>query len=421
MRRPLQVELLRGTAPAAALAIFGGTVWMLCVHADVWAGRWAGLVGYFRVCLLILCALMVAAGAWQAGRERRRGMGELLASTPRPAWQPLLVSWLSVAVAGSAGAVAVLGGAAALVGAQATYPGRDWWWVLLVGLLALWAAAAFGVLVGRLVPYRAIAPIAGVATYVGLGATTYVDVYRATWLSPVRDNLRAELLIPGELHLAQAAWLLALTATLLALAARIRWVTVVAVALTAAAAVPIVTGPRVSRLPTDPRAVEPVCTTDGPPVCMARVNAFLLDDVAAAIQPLLTRMAGIPGAPTRAADSTILPDGQVPGQAETVWLNLLEQPQVFGGLAEVSELRSGFRQITEPFCDHAHLDYSPEVDKARTVALQWLLDEQQPLSDLPTDRLRALPLDQQRAWFGEYLAAARACDGKRLAELGERL
>ncbi len=59
VRRPLQVELLRGTAPSAALAMFGGAVWMLCVHADVWAGRWAGLVGYFRVCLVILCALMV--------------------------------------------------------------------------------------------------------------------------------------------------------------------------------------------------------------------------------------------------------------------------------------------------------------------------------------------------------------------------
>ncbi|SCF20781.1 hypothetical protein GA0074695_4342 [Micromonospora viridifaciens] len=421
MRRPLRVELARGTAPAAALAIAGGTVWMLCVHTDAWAGRWAGLAGYFRVCLLILCALMVAAGTWQAGRERRRGMGELLASTPRPAWQPLLVSWLSVALAGTAGAIAVLGGAAVLVGARATYPGRDWWWVLLVGLLALGAAAAFGVLVGRLIPFRTVAPIAGVATYVGLGAATYVDANRATWLSPARDNLRAELLIPGELHLAQAAWLLALTATLLVLAARLRWTAVVAVALTAAAAVPIVTGPPIGRLPADPRAIEPVCTTDGPPVCVARVNAFLLDDVAAAAQPLLARMAGIPGAPTRAADSTTEPDGPVPEQADTVWLNLLEQPRVFGGLATVSELRAGFRQLTEPFCDDLRLAYSPEADKAQKVALGWLLDEPQTLPDLPADRLRALPPDQQRAWFGEYLAAARACDGKRLAELGARL
>ncbi|MEV6925449.1 ABC transporter permease [Dactylosporangium sp. NPDC051485] len=414
------MELLRGTAPAVALAATGGMVWMLCVHTDAWAGRWAGLAGYFRVCLLILCAMMVAAGAWQAGRERRRGMGEVLASTPRPAWQPLLVSWLSVSLAGTAGVVAALAGAAALIGSRATYAGRDWWWVLLVGLLALWTAAALGVLVGRLVPLRTVAPIAGVATYAGLGAAIYVDSSRATWLSPARDGLRAELLVPGDLHLAQAAWLLALTAALLALAARLRWVAALAVALAAAAAVPIVAGPRVGRLPTDPRAIEPVCTTAGPQVCVARVNAFLLDDVAAATQPLLARVAGIPGAATRAADSTIRPDGEVLGQTETVWLNLLQQPRVFGGLATVGELRDGFRQMTDPYCDGvqdgAQGAYSEKANRARKVALEWLLDEPQ-----PTDRLRALPLEQQRAWFGEFLAAARACDGNRLIELGERL
>nr|WP_244161719.1 hypothetical protein [Micromonospora eburnea] len=64
------------------MAMFGAGVWMLAVHPDDWAGRWAGLANYLRVSLLILCALMIAAGAWQSGRERRRDIDELIASTP---------------------------------------------------------------------------------------------------------------------------------------------------------------------------------------------------------------------------------------------------------------------------------------------------------------------------------------------------
>ncbi|MFI6761044.1 hypothetical protein ACIBF5_18100 [Micromonospora sp. NPDC050417] len=419
MRRPLRVELLRGTAPAAALATAGGTVWMLSVHTNAWAGRWAGLAGYFRSTLLILCALMVAAGAWQAGRERRRAMGEMLTSTARPAWQPMLVAWFAVALGGTIGTVAVLGGAALLIAPAATYVGHGWWWALLVGLLALWTAAALGVFVGRLVPFRAVAPVAGLATFVGLSAATYRSNDRASWLSPIQDtNLAAGQFIPGELHLTQAAWLLALAAALLALASRLRWATLLTVALAATAAVPFLTGPRVGRLPTDPQAIEPVCTVDGPTVCVARINAFILGDVAAVTQPLLARMTKIPGAPTRVADLDTLPDGQYPeDHVDTVWLNLSEQPRALGGLARGDSLRHMFGQASLPTCDGV----AEEADRTQYVAREWLTDEPQPFADLPTDQLRALPPDQQRAWFGEYLAAARGCDQERLVQLGARL
>ncbi|RKR86439.1 hypothetical protein BDK92_0665 [Micromonospora pisi] len=415
MRRPLRVELFRGTAPAAALATAGGTVWMLGVHTDAWAG----LAGYFRSTLLVLCALMVAAGAWQAGRERRRAMGEMLTSTARPAWQPMLVAWFAVALGGTIGTVSVLGGAAVLIAPVATYVGQGWWWGLLVGLLALWTAAALGVLVGRLVPFRAIAPVAGLATFVGLGAGTYLSNDRVAWLSPVQDtDLTAGQFIPGELHLTQAVWLLALTAALLALAARLRWTTLLTVTLAATAAVPFLTGPRIGRLPTDSRAIEPVCTVDGPPVCVARINAFILDDVATVTQPLLARMTRIPGAPIRVADLDTLSDGQYPeDHVDTVWLNLSEQPRALGGLARGDSLRRLFGRASLPTCDAL----PEEADRTQYVAREWLTDEPQPVADLPTDQLRALPPDQQRAWFGEYLAAARDCDQEHLVQLGERL
>ncbi|MEU7172005.1 MULTISPECIES: hypothetical protein [Micromonospora] len=95
---------------------------MLAVHPDDWAGRWAGLANYLRVSMLILCALMIAAGAWQSGRERRRDIDELIASTPRPGWQPLVMAWLAVTVAGVAGLLVAFAGAAVLIAGSRPTP-----------------------------------------------------------------------------------------------------------------------------------------------------------------------------------------------------------------------------------------------------------------------------------------------------------
>ncbi|SCE97421.1 hypothetical protein GA0074695_2592 [Micromonospora viridifaciens] len=421
MRRALRVELRRATAPFAALAMFGAGVWMLAVHPDDWGGRWAGLANYLRMSMLILCALMIAAGAWQAGRERRRDIDELLASTPRPGWQPLLMSWLAVALAGTTGVLVAFAGAAVLVARVATYTGGGWWWTLVVGILALGAAAALGVFVGRIVPLRVVAPIAGLAAYVGLGIATYWDGKAVAWLSPVYGGWAADRLVPVRVTALQAAWLAAVAALMLAAAARLRRAAILAGGLAIAVAVPIITGPAARRLPADPHAVELVCTTAGPQVCLSRINAFLIDDVTAVVQPILAHLDGIPGAPRRAVDQAAQPDGQPIGENDgTVWLNLNYQSTALGGLASPAQLRADFRQITLPECRDAsgRREVDQQVYLTDALATGWMLDEA-PIADTPLARLRALPIPEQRAWFAAYLDAAGRCDGPSLIRLGQ--
>jgi hypothetical protein len=401
--------------------MFGAGVWMLAVHPDDWGGRWAGLANYLRVSLLILCALMIAAGAWQSGRERRRDIDELIASTPRPGWQPLVVAWFVVTLAGAAGLVVAFAGAAVLVARVATYTGGGWWWTLVVGVLALAAAAAVGVAVGRLVPLRVAAPIAGLATYLGLAIVAYWDGTPGAWLSPVYGGWAVYSAVPGRVTALQAAWLVALTVLLLAVTARQRRAALLAGGL--AVAVPITTGPGTYRLPADPAAVELVCTSSGPQVCLSRINAFLIDDVTKVVQPILARLDGIPGAPRRAADQAAQPTGlSIERDDGTVWLSLDYQSTALGGLASRKSLRADFRQVTRARCEDPSGTRSIDqrVHRTDTLATDWMLDEAATPDDVPLARLRALPEPAQRAWFATYLDAAHRCDIPALIRLGEQ-
>lgn len=423
MRRALRVELRRGTAPFAAAAMFGTGVWMLAVHPDDWGGRWAGLANYLRVSMLILCALMIAAGAWQSGRERRSDIDELIASTPRPGWQPLVVAWLAVTLAGAAGVLVAFAGAAVLVARVATYTGGGWWWTLTVGVIALAAASAVGVLVGRLVPLRAAAPIAGLATYLGLAIVIYWDGTSAAWLSPVYGGWAVYALVPERVTALQGAWLVALAALLLAAAARQWRAASLAGGLAIAVAVPIIAGPGTHRLPADPAAVELVCTSNGPQVCVSRINAFLIDDVTEIVQPILGRIAGIPGAPRRAVDHSARPAGQsIDQDHDTVWLNLDYRSTALGGLANPEHLRADFRQVTRSRCEDASgaSRSDQRVFRTDTLATRWMLDEAAAADDVPLARLRALAKPAQRAWFAAYLDAADRCNVQTLIRLGQQ-
>ncbi|PSK66602.1 hypothetical protein B0E53_01402 [Micromonospora sp. MH33] len=403
--------------------MFGAGVWMLAVHPDDWAGRWAGLANYLRVSLLILCALMIAAGAWQSGRERRRDIDELIASTSRPGWQPLVVAWLAVTVAGVAGLLVAFAGAAVLVARVATYTGGGWWWTMAVGVLALAAAGAVGVLVGRLVPLRVAAPIAGLATYLGLAIVVYWNGACAAWLSPVYGGWAVYSLVPDRVSVLQAAWLVALTVLLLAAAARRRRAALLAGGLAVTVAVPIITEPGTYRLPADPAAVTLVCTSSGPQVCLSRINAFLIDDVTKVAQPILARLDGIPGAPRRAADQAAQPAGQsIERDYDTVWLNLDYQSTALGGLTSRKSLRADFRQVTRARCEDPSGTRSIDqrVYRTDTLATDWMLNEAATPDDMPLTRLRALPEPAQLTWFATYLDAAHRCDTSALIRLGEQ-
>lgn len=299
-----------------------------------------------------------------------------------------------------------------LVARIATYTGGGWWWTLTVG-----------VLVGRLVPLRVAAPIAGLATYLGLAILTYWNGTSAAWLSPVYGGWAVYSLVPGRVTMWQAAWLVALTALLLAAAARERRAALLAGGLTIAAALPIITGPGTHRLPADPAAVELVCTSSGPQVCLSRIDAFLIDDVTAVVQPILAHLDGIPGAPRRAADQAAQPARQSIEQDEdTVWLNLDYQSTALGGLASSKNLRADFRQVTRARCEDPFgvRRIDQRVYRTDTLATDWMLDEAATPDDEPLTWLRALPQTAQRTWFAAYLDVAHRWDIPALIRLGKQ-
>lgn len=429
-RGVLRTELLRGTAPAAAAVFAVAGPVMLFNETEYWVGRWGPLAEYIRVMLLVLGPVAVAAGAWQAGRERRRRIAEQLTATPRPHWQPVLVGWATVTLGLWAGLLLTWLSGAVLVAPIATYGGRSWWLTLGVGFVALAAACALGIVAGRHVGGWFAAPAAGVVSYVGLGVVTYAGTSHGwPWLSPTLGNARQGVqYLAADFQLLQAFWLAAVAATLLvAMSAGRTWLAAAPAAVAVAAAVPIVTGPGYDRWQADPDATEQVCAGGrGPEVCLATVNAFLLDDVTPPVREALAQWDGVPDGFDRAVDassrlgsrSESAPDG-------TVVLDFVFLISWTGGLSGTDEYGYSIEQeVADATTQRPWQECSFEVrhgELQRTVenaANAWAGGSRpSPL----TDKLLALPAADQQDWMGRYLTAARACDGDALAELAEEL
>lgn len=449
--RALRTELLRGTAPiaAATFAVAGSA--MLFNDTEAWAGRWAPLAESSRVILIVLVPMAIAAGAWQAGRERRRRIGEQLTATARPGWQPVLVAWVAVTLGTFAGYLLVWLSGAVLVAPIATYGGRTWWLTLAVGFVGLAAASALGVAIGRLIPGRVVAPLAGVLSYVVFGVLSLSNASGLMWLAPALSSPRSgtHYLAP-TFQLVQVAWLGALAATFVLVAtARRKWLAVVPAALALTVAVPIVNGPGYDRWQPDPVAQELVCAEgDGPDVCLARVNAFLLDDVTGPVREQLARWDGVPGGYFRLIDAMSLDmRWQPPPPEGTAVIHLENLISWNGGLSDLTEYGDTIenqiaRTTTAVTWDACGTLEPPRAELgARSVAedaaLRWAgadldrvargevppvpVDQENDAETSPFERLRAMPEADQLEWMGRYLEAARTCDDDAFTELAEAL
>lgn len=208
-----------------------------------------------------------------------------------------------------------------------------------------------------------------------------------------------------------------LAATALVLvAARRRWLSVLPVMVAAAGAAWLLGGPHPQWEP-DPVATELVCTEDQPRVCLIRQDAFLLDDVTPIAREALARFEGVPGGPTRALGWTYgPPPGPEPhltidthGVTLTGELDSAEWSAVYWW----PELACG-----TPGDDHEYLWLANTASIWASGSLPvWATPE---VAD-GYAALAAMPPAQQRAWIGELIAAAAACDRAVLDQLAERL
>ncbi len=138
---------------------------------------------------------LAGAAAWMAGRERRRGMGELLGTVPGSALGRQLASLLAVIFWGAAAYLLIAAILVAITARHATWGGPILW-PGIVGLLALGTYAALGFLIGTALPSRFTAPLVAVLAYFVQGMTRYLgnidtriavapDLNWLTYLSPV--------------------------------------------------------------------------------------------------------------------------------------------------------------------------------------------------------------------------------------------
>lgn len=417
----LRTELLRSAAPAAAVATLVLGALMMYSEAGSWAGRWMPFAAAVRFSTLILASIAVAFGAWQGGRERRRRIGEQLASTPRPRWQPLVVAWAGVTLGCWLGLLVVVAAGAALVAPVATYAGGGWWWLLAVTPVALAAMTAAGIALGRAAPFWVVAPVAMIVVY-GLQVYAHdtVGLRGAQWLAPIiAVHDAGGQTLGGRIHLEQALWFGGLAATVLVLAAaRRKWLAVLPAAVAAAGAAPLLNGgPPYLEWERDPVATELVCTEDGPQVCLTKDEAFLLDDVTPVARDALARFEGVPGGPTRAVGMSY-------------WVPLGAEP--------VLDIDTGQVTITgELHADRTAVWWWPELPCAPAVperyrwlpetAAMWGSGEEPDPAWVPPENINryeallAMPQADQKAWIGGVIAAAGACDQAALDQLAERL
>jgi hypothetical protein len=275
---------------------------------------------------------VVGAAAWMGSRDARRHTSELTAITARPRWARLLPTWAATtcwALVGYLVCLAVLYG---MTAHQARWGGPLWWPAAVVAA-SLPAFSALGFIAGALLPSRFTAPLAAIAAFFVLALSTELIVgSQSYWqISPVvaapwdiGSNASMATFYPyvPDLAMAQVIFPAGLTVALLAALAlprgsggrRLRAVAaaVTAAGLAAAGTAVALAGtgqldsqgmiaiPALHDAASDrPIRFTPVCSHTAIPVCLNPAYASYLPVTGTALAPLLSEVAGLPGAPAR--------------------------------------------------------------------------------------------------------------------------
>jgi hypothetical protein len=334
--RLLRIELRR-TATLWLLPPLAALLWLTTYRPSMAAPPWWNLRGAMiqQQALLALAPLVAGAAAWMGSREGRRGSADLVGVTALPHWAGQLVTWAATTCWAM---VAYLGGVAVVYGItaqQATW-GGPLWWPVAVGAAMVAACCALGFAAGALLPGRFSAPLVAVAVFLVLGAGAIAIEHNSTYAQIWPLNVQGALpqdafgvfspYLP-DLAITQVLFLAGLAVVVLgalglraaAGGRRLRCVAAVAAAAGLAAAGtgvglagtarPGATGiviPALHDAAADkPLPYTPVCSHAAVPVCLHPAYRSLLPAVTAALGPLLSEVAGLPGAPVRASQVAV--------------------------------------------------------------------------------------------------------------------
>ncbi|MET7696724.1 hypothetical protein [Streptomyces sp. NPDC005485] len=429
-RPPLRAEALRGFAPWAGAAFLVALVWGLVFTADQWQGSWGETSGRLAIGAgLIGAPFALAAGAWQGGREHRRGMTELRASVSRTPLAQLstaalpLAGWLVTAyLAAVAGALLACAPYASAGAPEPT--------VFAGTAIALAACSLLGHVIGRVAPWRLTAPALALAAFVLFGMLNGAQsALRYLALAFVRGS-------HDDLHLwwyplALAVWTTGLAvAAALAHAARRRATALLPLTAALGAAVLLVqTGDGLVQ--ENPLARHQVCDDSTTPrVCVNATYPGMLPEVADALSGLTGRLRGVRNLPVRFEDRPGEPhrdEAQLPMLTPFGWSAVrarVTDPEQYTWEAALALVRQD--------CDGV-----PSAERVRTAdaaMVRWLaprhldkeLHDQSVASarqrgddkelarlraeDKAYEHLTAMSDDQRRTWLSTYFATARDCD-----------
>ncbi|GAA1278272.1 hypothetical protein [Saccharothrix xinjiangensis] len=438
--RILGIELRRTSAPVMGLVTVAVLLFMLdwgpaAKNSTAWTGQWSSLAEWSRFMLLLAWPLVIGGGALLGMRDRRSGVEELFASTPRPRAQRVLRTLgASAAALVAAYAVVVVVGAVRM---RSDYFHWGWLPVVLVGVLSLVAASWVGVGLGRLAPWPLTPPVAAVATFalMALAQSAEGGGYRFALLTPVvRSPDSVFEHVAGVVTTGQAVWFAGLALTGFLLVALRRWWPAALPALVAGAvAVPLMPATPAGALSPDPVAAELVCA-DG--LCLTRAHEGERAALAGPAREALRQLAKLPSPPVevREAAGAVLADERGPDAPEAVWVRL-DEFTYFRASGEVAPEKvvewlvagAGTRSCVGEYVTE---DITREV-AFRTVAAAWVTGELRPLPvyrmwiGRETDAvaatawevLRALPEAEQAARVQAAREVQAACSGDPLTAL----
>jgi hypothetical protein len=323
LRRSAMLWLLPPAVVLFAFDTYRSTVSML----PYWDLRAVAIQSH---AVLDFAPFVAGAGAWMGSRDGRRHTIELVGTTAVPRWAALLTTWTAATCCAEAAYLACVGAAYLATVRQQAW-GGPLWWPVAVGAASVAAFCAVGFAAGVLIPSRftaplvaAVAPVLLIATINPPGNTTYALV------SPENSTARLNffpdvgIFYPylSDVAIVEVMFLAGLAATAIgvlglpagACGQRARGLAaVLALAGTAAAGTAVgLAGtarldahgmfaiPALNDAASDqPIPYTPVCSHSAIPVCLHPAFRAYLPDVTAALEPVLTQVAGLPGAPVR--------------------------------------------------------------------------------------------------------------------------
>jgi hypothetical protein len=470
--RLLRIEL-RHSAMAWLVPVAAGLFWLTTYRKamagpPLWNLRAAGLQ---MGAVLDFAVPVTGAAAWTGSREARRRIAGQVGVTARPRWARLLLPWAAVtlwAMAAYAGCVAVLYGVTAH---QAT-GGGPLWWPVAVAACAVPACSALGFTAGTLLPSRFTAPLAAVAAFFILalstelitGSQSYWNVsplVTSPWDLPPQAGAAGFYPFLPDLPIAQLMFLGGLTVALLAalalpadagpraLRAAGAALTVAGLLAAGTAAGLAGTGTMDSRgmiaIPAlhdaasdRPLPFTPVCGGAPVPVCLNPAYAGSLSAAVTALAPLLSEIAGLPGAPARVVQAAAAyrqgPGNEVltgpPGGGPALVYPLVLPQQLAAPPVSARELASQITAADGPVIAAAFTGDGAGASPAQDAVAAALMTDAGPpgasqkqaaaaagqdtargmsaAARAAAQRFAALPAAARRAWLAGHLPALRA-------------